>query len=81
MLDDSPQTPSRRRFIGVASASVAATSLSRLAFAEIGQSMTDLAPLTASDRAAIHPMEGASRSGSSTQTFVQEVRASFRPIR
>jgi pimeloyl-ACP methyl ester carboxylesterase len=50
-----PATPSRRRFIGVAAAAVAAGALSQLAFAETGQSITEVAPLTG-DTNAIRPL-------------------------
>jgi pimeloyl-ACP methyl ester carboxylesterase len=50
-----PATPSRRRFMGVAAAAVAAGALSQLAFAETGQSITDVAPLTG-DTNAIRPL-------------------------
>ncbi|OAJ54917.1 multidrug MFS transporter [Paraburkholderia ginsengiterrae] len=57
MLDDIlPQVPSRRRFIGVAAASVAAASLSQLAFAETSQSIAEVAPPTGSDKTAIRPL-------------------------
>ena len=50
-----PATPSRRRFIGVAAAAVAAGALSQLAFAETGQSITEVAPLSG-DTNAIRPL-------------------------
>jgi pimeloyl-ACP methyl ester carboxylesterase len=50
-----PATPSRRRFMGVAAAAVAAGALSQLAFAETGQSITEVAPLTG-DTNAIRPL-------------------------
>ena len=50
-----PETPSRRRFIGVAAAAVAAGALSQLAFAETGQSITEVAPLSG-DTNAIRPL-------------------------
>ena len=57
MSDDIlPQVPSRRRFIGVAAASVAAASLSQLAFAETSQSIAEVAPPTGSDKTAIRPL-------------------------
>ena len=54
--DNLPQTPSRRRFIGVAAASVAAASLSRIAFAETSQSIGEVAQAAAGDRTAIRPL-------------------------
>ena len=42
--NNSPQVPSRRRFIGVAAAAVAAGSLSQLAFAETNQAITEVSP-------------------------------------
>ncbi|MGH9916436.1 MAG: epoxide hydrolase family protein, partial [Pyrinomonadaceae bacterium] len=54
--DFPPQTPSRRRFIGVAAATVAAGSLSRLAFAETNHAITEVAQRMGSDRAAIRPL-------------------------
>jgi pimeloyl-ACP methyl ester carboxylesterase len=54
--DNLPQTPSRRRFIGVAAASVAAASLSRIAFAETSQSIAEVAQAAADDRNAIRPL-------------------------
>ena len=48
-----PQTPSRRRFIGVAAAAVVAGSLSRLAFAETNQSIADIAQSSGGDKTAI----------------------------
>jgi pimeloyl-ACP methyl ester carboxylesterase len=51
-----PPTPSRRRFMGVAAATVAAGALSRLAFAETNQAITEVAPLTGNDRTAIRPL-------------------------
>ncbi|QIE27219.1 hypothetical protein SBC1_53470 (plasmid) [Caballeronia sp. SBC1] len=54
MLDSiDPHAPSRRRFIGVATASLAAASLSRYAFAETSQSITEVAPPGGGDKAAI----------------------------
>ncbi|WP_028208245.1 epoxide hydrolase family protein [Paraburkholderia nodosa] len=52
----SAQTPSRRRFIGVAAATVAAASLGRLAFAETNQSITQVAQSAGGDKAAIRPL-------------------------
>src|ERR1700733_12308546 len=57
MPDNTPlQVPSRRRFIGVAAAAVAAGSLSQLAFAETNQAITDAAPPTSGDKTAIRPL-------------------------
>ncbi|MEX3937223.1 epoxide hydrolase family protein [Paraburkholderia phymatum] len=54
MLNDiPPQTPSRRRFVGVAAATVAAASLSRLAFAETNQVITEVAQPKGGDKTAI----------------------------
>jgi pimeloyl-ACP methyl ester carboxylesterase len=50
------QAPSRRRFIGVAAAAVAAGSLSQLAFADTSQAITEAAPATDGDRTAIRPL-------------------------
>ena len=52
-----PQSPSRRRFVGVAAATVAAGSLSRLAFAETetNQAITEVVPATGGDKTAIRP--------------------------
>ncbi len=53
-----PQSPSRRRFVGVAAATVAAGSLSRLAFAETetNQAITEVVPATGGDKTAIRPL-------------------------
>jgi hypothetical protein len=48
--------PSRRRFIGVATASLAAASLSRYAFAEPSQSITEVAPAGGGDKTTIRPL-------------------------
>jgi pimeloyl-ACP methyl ester carboxylesterase len=48
-----PQTPSRRRFIGVTAAAVVAGSLSRLAFAETNQSIAEVAQSSGGDKTAI----------------------------
>ncbi|MGF6754762.1 epoxide hydrolase family protein [Paraburkholderia sp. GAS42] len=57
MLDDIlPQTPSRRRFIGVAAAAAVAGSLSRLAFAETNQAITEVAQSSGGDKTAIRPL-------------------------
>ncbi|SAL56313.1 epoxide hydrolase [Caballeronia choica] len=50
------QTPSRRRFVGAAVATLAATSLSRLAFAETNQAITEVAQPTGSGKNAIRPL-------------------------
>jgi pimeloyl-ACP methyl ester carboxylesterase len=54
--DVHPQALSRRRFIGAAAASVAAASLSRLAFAEANQSITQITQATGDDKSAIRPL-------------------------
>jgi pimeloyl-ACP methyl ester carboxylesterase len=54
--DTLPQTPSRRRFIGVAAATVAASALSQLAFAETNQAVTDIAQSPSGDPASIRPL-------------------------
>ena len=51
-----PQVPSRRRFIGVAAAAVAAASFSRLAFAETNQSITEVSPAAGGDKTAIRKL-------------------------
>jgi hypothetical protein len=51
-----PQVPSRRRFIGVAAAAVAAGSLSQLAFAETNQAITEVSPPAGGDKTAIRPL-------------------------
>ncbi|WP_168793495.1 epoxide hydrolase family protein [Paraburkholderia aromaticivorans] len=51
-----PQTPSRRRFIGVAAAAVVAGSLSRLAFAETNQTITEVTKSSGGDKTAIRPL-------------------------
>jgi pimeloyl-ACP methyl ester carboxylesterase len=50
------QTPSRRRFVGVAAATLATTSLSRLAFAETNQAITEVAQPAGSGKNAIRPL-------------------------
>ncbi|SDG08245.1 epoxide hydrolase family protein [Paraburkholderia phenazinium] len=56
MSDNSnPQVPSRRRFIGVAAATIAAGSLSQLAFADTNQAIAEAAPATG-DKTAIRPL-------------------------
>jgi len=52
----SPETPSRRRFIGVSAATLAAASLSRLAFADTNQGITDIAQSTGGDKTALRPL-------------------------
>lgn len=57
MLNDPhPQTPSRRRFVGVAAAAIATASLSRLAFAETSHAITEIAPPPGGDKTAIRPL-------------------------
>ncbi|CDY76932.1 Epoxide hydrolase [Caballeronia glathei] len=51
-----PQTASRRRFIGAAAAAVVAGSLSRLAFADTNQAITQVAQSTGSDKTALRPL-------------------------
>jgi pimeloyl-ACP methyl ester carboxylesterase len=51
-----PQAPSRRRFIGVAAATVAASALSQLAFAETNHAIADVAQSTGGDKTAIRPL-------------------------
>lgn len=51
-----PQVPSRRRFIGIAAAAVAAGSLSPLAFADNNQTITEVAPAAGGDKKAIRPL-------------------------
>ncbi|PRX26501.1 pimeloyl-ACP methyl ester carboxylesterase [Paraburkholderia sp. BL18I3N2] len=51
-----PQTPSRRRFIGVAAAAAVAGSLSRLAFAETNQTITEVTKSSGGDKTAIRPL-------------------------
>ncbi|MDR6495184.1 pimeloyl-ACP methyl ester carboxylesterase [Paraburkholderia terricola] len=50
------QTPSRRRFIGAVAAAAVAGSLSRLAFAETGLTLTKAAKSSGGDRNAIRPV-------------------------
>jgi pimeloyl-ACP methyl ester carboxylesterase len=52
----SPESPSRRRFVSVAAATVAAGSLSQLAFAETNQMITEAAPPAGGDKTAIRPL-------------------------
>jgi len=54
--DTLPQIPSRRRFIGVAAATVAASALSQLAFAETNQAVTDIAQAPSGDPTSIRPL-------------------------
>src|SRR5215469_1529595 len=49
----SPQSQSRRRFVGVAAATLAAGSLSQLAFAETKQTIVEVDPATNGGNAAI----------------------------
>ena len=51
-----PQTPSRRRFIGVAAAAIAAGSLSRFAFAQTSQAVTEITPAAGGDKTAIRKL-------------------------
>lgn len=51
----SPESPSRRRFVGVAAAAVAAGSLSSLAFADDSPATTPGAPAVNGDKTAIRP--------------------------
>ncbi|WP_227246734.1 epoxide hydrolase family protein [Paraburkholderia caribensis] len=51
-----PQVPSRRRFIGVAAAAVAAGSLSRFAFAQTNQAVVDITPSAGGDKTAIRKL-------------------------
>jgi len=51
-----PQVPSRRRFIGVAAAAVAAGSLSQFAFAQTSQGITEITPATGGDKTAIRKL-------------------------
>ncbi|OTP67425.1 epoxide hydrolase family protein [Caballeronia sordidicola] len=51
-----PQSPARRRFVGIAAATIAAGSLSQLAFAETTQAITDVAQATGGDTTAIRPL-------------------------
>jgi pimeloyl-ACP methyl ester carboxylesterase len=50
-----PAVPSRRRFMGVAAAALAAGSLSRFAFADSSQTITNLAPATGGNETAVRP--------------------------
>ena len=51
-----PPIPSRRRFIGVAAATLAAGALSQLAFAETNQAVAEIAQSTGGDKTAIRPL-------------------------
>src|SRR5690349_6853600 len=51
-----PQVPSRRRFIGVAAAAVAAGSLSQFAFAQTSQGITEITPARGGDKTAIRKL-------------------------
>jgi len=51
-----PQQPSRRRFVGVTAATVAAGSLSRLAFAGPTQAITHVVQRKGSDETGIRPL-------------------------
>ncbi|BFG79526.1 epoxide hydrolase [Paraburkholderia terrae] len=51
-----PQAPSRRRFIGVAAAAIAAGSLSRFAFAQSTQAVTEITPAAGGDKTAIRKL-------------------------
>jgi len=57
MSDNIPTpVPSRRRFFGVAAATIAAGSLSQFAFAEANQPITDVAPVTGGDTTAVRKL-------------------------
>jgi pimeloyl-ACP methyl ester carboxylesterase len=57
MSDDAlPQVPSRRRFIDIAAAVVGAGTLSRLTFAQTGQTVTSVAPPPGGDKSALRPL-------------------------
>ncbi|MEA3088016.1 MAG: hypothetical protein QOC89_5713 [Paraburkholderia sp.] len=51
-----PQSPSRRRFVSVAAATLAAGSLSQLAFADPDQTMTQITESAGGDKTAIRPL-------------------------
>ena len=58
MSDDlPPQVTSRRRFISGAAATVAAGSLSQLAFAETSQAITEISPPASGDKTAVRPLQ------------------------
>ncbi|MBP0593920.1 alpha/beta fold hydrolase, partial [Paraburkholderia sp. LEh10] len=52
----SPSSPSRRRFVGVATAALAAGSLGQLAFAQTNQAMTTVGQAAGGDKTAIRPL-------------------------
>jgi hypothetical protein len=52
----SPQSPSRRRFVGVTAATVAMGSSSQLAFAGTNQAITEVVPSTSGDKTAIRQL-------------------------
>jgi pimeloyl-ACP methyl ester carboxylesterase len=54
--NNTPLSPARRRFVGVAAATLAAGSLSQLAFAETNQSITEAAPAAGGDATAIRKL-------------------------
>ncbi|RDK08613.1 epoxide hydrolase family protein [Cupriavidus lacunae] len=54
--DIHPETPSRRSFIGMAAATMAAGSLSRLAFAEANEVITEVVTLAGGDKTAIRSL-------------------------
>jgi len=54
--DITPQTPSRRRFMGVAASAAVTMTLSRLAFAETNQAITEIAQPGGGDKTAIRPL-------------------------
>jgi pimeloyl-ACP methyl ester carboxylesterase len=54
--DIPPQTPSRRRFMGVAAAAAVAGALNQLAFAETNQAVTEVAQSGGGDKTAIRPL-------------------------
>jgi pimeloyl-ACP methyl ester carboxylesterase len=56
MAIDLPQIPSRRRLVGVAAATIAVASLSRLAFAEASQTITEVLPPKGGDKNAIRAL-------------------------
>ncbi|CAB3787674.1 epoxide hydrolase family protein [Pararobbsia alpina] len=51
-----PPSPSRRRFVGVATATVAAGTMSRPAFAETNQAITEVVQPAGGDKTAIRPL-------------------------
>jgi pimeloyl-ACP methyl ester carboxylesterase len=51
-----PQTPSRRRFMGVAAAAAVAGALNQLAFADTNQAIADVAQSGSGDKTAIRPL-------------------------